>query len=118
MASPPPPDTVSEYHPAAAPGSRAPHAWLLGEGRSTVDLFGRGFVLMRVGDGAPDPSAIERAFAERGVPLTITSIAAPKIAELYARKLVLVRPDGHVAWRSDAAPADLRTLVDRVRGAS
>jgi hypothetical protein len=36
---------------------------------------------------------------------------------LYERKLVLVRPDGHVAWRGDALPAEPQNLVDRVRGA-
>jgi len=29
-----------------------------------------------------------------------------------------VRPDGHVAWRSDALPKDPRALVDRVRGSA
>jgi hypothetical protein len=28
-----------------------------------------------------------------------------------------VRPDGHVAWRSDDLPADPLALADRVRGA-
>jgi hypothetical protein len=114
---PPPPDTISDYHPTAAPGSRAPHAWLA-DGRSVIDLFGRGFVLLRLGDDTPDPAAIARAFGERQVPLAIASIADPKIAELYTRKLVLVRPDGHVAWRADAAPVNPRALADRVRGAS
>jgi len=31
---------------------------------------------------------------------------------------VLVRPDGHVAWRGDAAPADPVALIDRIRGAA
>jgi hypothetical protein len=44
------------------------------------------------------------------------SIADPTTAELYERRLVLVRPDGHAAWRSGAPPADPRALVDRVRG--
>lgn len=42
----------------------------------------------------------------------------PDVAALYERKLVLVRPDGHVAWRADAPPADPLALADRVRGAS
>jgi hypothetical protein len=61
-------------------------------------------------------AAIEPAFGERRVPLSVMSIADPTTAELYARRLVLVRPDGHLAWRSGAPPADPRALVDRVRG--
>jgi hypothetical protein len=38
--------------------------------------------------------------------------------ELYRHKLVLVRPDQHVAWRGDAEPADTLDLVDLVRGAA
>jgi hypothetical protein len=113
--SPAPEDTVAEYHPTTYPGSRAPHAWI-GEGRSTIDLFGRGFVLLRF-DGAPETAALERAFSERGVPLTTVAVTDPAIAKLYERRLVLVRPDGHVAWRSDAQPTKPLALVDRVRGA-
>jgi 2-polyprenyl-6-methoxyphenol hydroxylase-like FAD-dependent oxidoreductase len=109
--------TIEDYHPNAVPGSRAPHAWL-GDGRSVIDLFGRGFTLIRFGEAAPDVSAIERAFSARGVPLTVESIVDPAIAALYGRRLVLVRPDGHVAWRSDVPPTDPGALVDRVRGAA
>jgi hypothetical protein len=52
------------------------------------------------------------------VPLATMSIADPAIGALYERRLVLVRPDGHVAWRSDALPKDPRALVDRVRGSA
>ena len=34
----------------------------------------------------------------------------------YERRLVLVRPDGHVAWRADEAPAEAGALIDVVRG--
>jgi hypothetical protein len=37
---------------------------------------------------------------------------------LYRHKLVLVRPDQHVAWRGDAEPTDPLDLVDLVRGAT
>jgi 2-polyprenyl-6-methoxyphenol hydroxylase-like FAD-dependent oxidoreductase len=105
-----------EYRPTTFPGSRAPHAWLA-DGRSTIDLFGNGFTLLRLGEAAPEPSTVVRAFAERRVPLTTISIDDPAIAALYERPLVLVRPDGHVAWRGDALPADPLAVVDHIRGA-
>jgi hypothetical protein len=112
---PPPPLTISEYHPTSYPGSRAPHAWLA-PGRSTLDAFGPGFTLMRLGAAAPDPDPVAQAFAARRVPLAILSVADPAIGALYERRLVLVRPDSHVAWRADALPADPGALVERVRG--
>lgn len=111
--SPAPPLTVSEYHPTAYAGSRAPHAWLP-DGRSIIDAFEKGFVLLSF-DGA-DASPIARAFAARSVPLATLRVDDPAIAALYERTLVLVRPDGHVAWRADTAPADPLALADRVRG--
>ena len=105
-----------DYRPTTRPGARAPHAWLT-DGRSTLDLFGHGFVLLRLGDGSPDSAALESAFTRRAVPLTVVPIADPNIATLYERKLALVRPDGHVAWRSDAPPDDPLAVVDCVRGA-
>ena len=49
---------------------------------------------------------------------TTIAIVDPELAALYERKLVLVRPDGHVAWRGDACPAEPGAIVDRVRGAA
>lgn len=43
-----PPDDVMTYTQTARPGARAPHVWL-SDGRSTLDLFGRGFTLLRLG---------------------------------------------------------------------
>jgi 2-polyprenyl-6-methoxyphenol hydroxylase-like FAD-dependent oxidoreductase len=110
------PDSIMDYRPTTRPGARAPHAWLA-DGRSTLDLFGRDFVLLRLGDDAPGSTALEAAFARRSAPLTVVPIADRNIAALYERKLVLVRPDGHVAWRSDTPPDDALAVVDRVRGA-
>ncbi len=114
--TPPPRDSVMEYHQTSRPGSRAPHAWL-SEGRSTIDLFGCGFVLLRFGADAPDPSVLVAAAKQRHVPLNVVNIGDPAIAQLYERPLVLVRPDGHVAWRSSAAPSDPLAIIDTVRGA-
>jgi 2-polyprenyl-6-methoxyphenol hydroxylase-like FAD-dependent oxidoreductase len=113
--APPVEHSITEYRPTTRPGARAPHAWLP-DGRSTLDLFGRGFVLLRLGDRAGDSRALEAAFARRAVPLSVVPLADPGIAALYERKFVLVRPDGHVAWRDDAMPDDPLAVVDCVRG--
>ncbi|MDM0015173.1 FAD-dependent oxidoreductase [Variovorax sp. J22P168] len=115
--TPAPVQEVSSYTPSARPGSRAPHAWLA-DGRSTLDLFGKAFVLMRFGSDAPDVHPLPSAAAAVGVPLSIETIDDPAAAALYGRRLVLVRPDGQVAWRADRLPADCAALVDRIRGAA
>jgi len=112
--TPPLADDPKTFVASARPGSRAPHAWL-GDGRSTLDLFGRGFVLLRFGDA--DTTALKEAAAARKMPLEIVDLDEPEAVALYERGLVLVRPDGHVAWRGDAMPA-ADALVDRVRGAA
>jgi len=109
------PDDPQHYLPSARPGARAPH-FFLPDGRSVLDLFGRGFVLLRLGPEAPHVQPLVAAAAERGVPLRVEDIASPEALKRYERRLVLVRPDGHVAWRGDEAPADCEAVVDRVRG--
>lgn len=116
--TPAPPDEVQTYVQTARPGSRAPHVWL-GEDRSTLDLFGRGFVLLRLGGGAPAGGWLIAAARARGVPLSVRHLEHAQAEAAYARRLVLVRPDGHVAWRSDVEPNEEQALeiVDIVRGA-
>jgi hypothetical protein len=70
-----------------------------------------------MGADAPDAAALENAARARGVPFEVMDIEQPEICELYERKLVLVRPDGHVAWRANAAAADPFAVIDRARGA-
>jgi 2-polyprenyl-6-methoxyphenol hydroxylase-like FAD-dependent oxidoreductase len=114
--TPQPADEVQTYKPTARPGSRAPHVWLEPE-KSLIDLFGKEFVLLRFGKEAPDGSVLAQAAAARGVPFKIVQIDNAEAAALYERKLVLVRPDGQVAWRGDALPGDVDGLIDAVRGA-
>jgi 2-polyprenyl-6-methoxyphenol hydroxylase-like FAD-dependent oxidoreductase len=110
-------DEVRDYHPTTRPGHRAPHAWI-DEGRSMLDLFGNGLTLLSFGGPADASVAFSRAAETRGVPLTVVPVSQPEIAELYERRLVLVRPDGHVAWRGDEAPGDAGAVIDVVRGAA
>ncbi len=110
-----PPDDPNRYVPSARPGSRAPHVWL-DAGRSTLDLFGPAFALLGFGADPADVAKLTTAAGQRGVPVTFTAIDHKAAADLYERKLVLVRPDGHVAWRGDRAPDDALAVIDRVRG--
>ena len=100
---------------AARPGARAPHAWLA-EGRSTLDLFGDGFVLLCFSGAGERTTPLLRAARQRGVPMRAVAIDDPAVAALYGAAFVLVRPDAHVAWRGDdiAAPD---AIIDRARGA-
>ena len=107
--------TRRDFVPSARPGTRAPHAWI-GDGRSVLDLFGDGFTLLQLGIERPDVGALLQAAAERGLPLRHASIPDADIPHLYGAKLVLVRPDGHVAWRGDALPRDAGAMLDVVRG--
>lgn len=113
---PTPPVEVQSYTPTTRPGARAPDG-PMGDGRPMIDLFGRGFVLLRLGTNPPEARNLEDAAASRGVPLKTIVLAEPEIADLYETALVLVRPDGHVAWRGQTPPDDAVQIIDRVRGA-
>jgi 2-polyprenyl-6-methoxyphenol hydroxylase-like FAD-dependent oxidoreductase len=104
------------YVPSTWPGARAPHVWLK-DRRSTLDLFGRGFTLLVLSSKITDTAPFAIAARKVGLPLDVVSLDEPQVGQAYERPLVLVRPDGHVAWRGDALPADATEIIDRVRGA-
>jgi 2-polyprenyl-6-methoxyphenol hydroxylase-like FAD-dependent oxidoreductase len=112
--APPTPDEPGDYVQTARPGHRAPHAWLA-NGRSTIDLFGDGFTLLRLGFTG-DVTPLTAAADDRGVPLRVIAVDDPAIARLYERQLVLVRPDGMVAWRADSLPGNASALIATVTG--
>ena len=53
----------------------------------------------------------------RGTPLRTVTVTEADAEKIYEHKLVLVRPDGHVAWRGDPPPSDALSMIDRGRGA-
>ncbi|GAA4333021.1 FAD-dependent oxidoreductase [Pigmentiphaga soli] len=103
------------YVPSTRPGARAPHAWLA-DGRSTLDLFGRGFVLVARADRAAAAGPLAQAAERLGVPLRVAPIGQPEVLAAYEKPYVLVRPDGHVAWRGDALPGDAQWLLNTICG--
>jgi 2-polyprenyl-6-methoxyphenol hydroxylase-like FAD-dependent oxidoreductase len=109
-----PADDVFGYVPSTFPGARAPHFWI-SPGRSVIDLFGAGFTLLVFDKTEVRP--MEIAANRRAVPFQVCRIQNESAVALYRRNLVLVRPDGHVAWRADTLPDDCLALIDIVRGA-
>jgi 2-polyprenyl-6-methoxyphenol hydroxylase-like FAD-dependent oxidoreductase len=117
---PPVASEVTEYQPSARPGERAPHLWLRDRDDtrlSTIDLFGRDFVLLTAGGGGSWQAAATDVARQRAVPLRAVDIApaAALTAEdgafgaaygIAGDGAVLVRPDGHVAFRAPAAVGD------------
>jgi putative polyketide hydroxylase len=125
-------DPVTEYLPSARPGSRAPHVWLKrgNEQISTIDLFGPHFVLLAGSDGDAWRRAAQ-AIGPSWPPLRVFTVG--KDADLGnpdgtwreaygvdTDGAVLVRPDGHVAWRSRSGATNplemLRAALDGLFG--
>jgi putative polyketide hydroxylase len=115
-------------HPTGRPGSRLAHIRLAREGEiiSSLDLLGRGFVLLAApGDGSwmAAAQALRRNF---GAPLDAYQIGS-RLNDHEGRFLAdtgletggasLIRPDGFIVWRSRAPVADplsaLKAALDR-----
>ncbi|MET8848151.1 aklavinone 12-hydroxylase RdmE [Amycolatopsis sp. NPDC004625] len=109
-------ERVEDVHaPTGRPGFRAPGL------QSTVDLFGRSWVLLCAADGSRWQPAAADVAAELGVRLDCHVLDDAVFATrhgLSAGGTVLVRPDGIVAWRArgpvEAPAAELARVLTAV----
>lgn len=108
-----PPYTMDRFTPSTVPGCRVPHSFLK-DGRSLFDALGPDFSLLQC-DRSAEVDGFARAAARIGLPLKFVPLDE---AEQYDRRLILVRPDGHIAWRGDTEPENVEALLDLVRGVS
>jgi 2-polyprenyl-6-methoxyphenol hydroxylase-like FAD-dependent oxidoreductase len=113
-----PPYTMDSYTPSTVPGCRTPHLWCE-DGRSLYDAMGPEFTLLRF-DSALDVTALQIAARNKQVPLRVLDVGPREACQgAYCEaRLVLSRPDQHVAWRGNRLPEDPSGLIDRVRGAA
>jgi 2-polyprenyl-6-methoxyphenol hydroxylase-like FAD-dependent oxidoreductase len=107
--------SMSAFTPSTVPGCRTPHVWLP-DGRSVYDAMGPEYTLLRI-DPEVDVAQLVAAARQRSVPLAVVDVDSSGTPTLYTTKLVLSRPDQHVAWRGDACPNDSLGLIDLIRGA-
>ena len=110
----PPEYRMFEFTPSTVPGGRAPHLWL-DNGRSLYDSLGPDYTLVRA-DPSEDVSGLVDAATEAGMPLTVLDLDTPEARKAYPEKLVMVRPDQHVAWRGNRVPSTPAALVAQITG--
>lgn len=106
--------SMDQFTSSTVPGCRLPHVWLSGK-RSLYDELGQWFTIVRI-DSKVDTKPLEDAARQRGVPLKVVDISKEEAQGLYKNKLVMARPDQHVAWRGDVTPQDSLGLIDLIRG--
>lgn len=114
----------TEYLPTAAPGWRAPHFWVRrAAGRiSSIALSDGCFALLAGRDGDAWVAAardldVSRLYAGTVGPSGDIVPDEQVFEDLYGLDrtgCVLIRPDGHVAFRSRTCPADPRAALMRV----
>lgn len=107
--APEPADALADYEPTARPGHRAPHLWLERDGKrcSTLDLWGEWFTLV-VGQAGKEVAEASVRGIEAPLRCHVigerTDSPIPSTTSLTygigTDGAVLVRPDGHVAWRT------------------
>ena len=120
------------YQATTHPGAHLPHAWLQRgtELISTLDLAGSGHFSLLTGiGGEPWREASAKLAAETGVEFRVHTIGLRcdhedvygdwgRLREIGDSGCVLVRPDGHIAWRAHGGADDpvgtLRDVMTRV----
>jgi 2-polyprenyl-6-methoxyphenol hydroxylase-like FAD-dependent oxidoreductase len=110
-----PPWDRRSFLPTVRPGHRAPNI-VVAEGETLFDLFGDGYTLV---DAVPGPSDAKLLLDEAelvGMPVHHLVLDDPRLCQLYGHRLVLVRPDLHIAW-SGTTVADPADIIARARGA-
>ena len=90
------PNDPLRYTPTTFPGVRMPSV-VLKDDTPIYDRLGLWFTLVCV--GTPPSAVLVEAAARRSVPLDVLRLDEPDLIAVYGRRLMLVRPDQHIAWR-------------------
>ena len=103
------------WRPTGCPGARLPHLWLERDGErvSTLDLLGPGMTVFTGSEGGRWRRAAQEVAADLGVTVAVRVVGGERLGDpsgafstlygLEADGAVVVRPDGHIAWRATSA---------------
>ncbi len=120
-------DLVTEYRPSTRPGARFPHLWLNPPENSwsTHDLLDpAGFTLLLGGGGGAWGHAARQVLGSLRSKLQVQELgslcdtieaqrALEQLCGIGHDGALLVRPDGHVAWRETACPSNSEHALRR-----
>ena len=109
-----PPWDRRTFVPTVRAGHRAPNV-VVGGQDTLFDRFGPGFTLVDALDDNSQSARLLSEAARVGVPIRHLILTDPALAALYHHRLVLVRPDLHIAWSGTDA-TDAADIISRVRG--
>lgn len=98
----------------AQAGTRLPAVRLSG-GEQLFDLLGPQFTLLDLTAGQAGRSLVDSAEA-RGIPMTHLPVDDATLRADWRGRLVLVRPDHYVSWRSAEPPSHWDIVLDVVTG--
>lgn len=120
-------DLVTEYRPSTRPGARFPHLWLNPPENSwsTHDLLDpAGFTLLLGGGGEAWGHAARQVLGSLRSKLQVQELgslcdtieaqrALEQLCGIGHDGALLIRPDGHVAWRESARPSNSEDALRR-----
>jgi putative polyketide hydroxylase len=124
-------DVLFENEPSGSPGTRAPHVWLMHNGKqiSILDLYGRNFVLLTGSHRQSWHKVFTDVESRLGISVDVYIIGPGQkyingdsnflsSYGISSSGAVLVRPDGFIAWRAQnvtAHPAEVgEQLITRL----
>jgi hypothetical protein len=103
------------FTPTVRTGHRAPNV-VIAEDETLFDRFGPVFTLVDAVGGPSDAKRLLNEADLADLPVRHVVLDDSRLRQLYRRRLVLVRPDLHIAWSGDTL-GDPAGVITRVRGA-
>jgi hypothetical protein len=116
-----PPGAESSVHRTLAQAAQAGHHLgprTLSSGKNVFEELGSGFTLLAFGAEDGEVRAFEDAATSARAPLKVIRDSYVDDRLAYEARLVLVRPDQHVVWAGNDAPADARAVMATATGSS